>query len=178
MKAKLTFRISSVILVLLCLGFCQNLLAQNRLLSQFKQVQKLVDEAQLFIGDAGNEIQFSDGATTAEDVHYHCFDALTFVDSADIKLQLVQYELTDLVFDAKKSQSDAAISSLLKAEQLIKQASTSNTTSKKYLSAILDEKNSTALNQLLFDAVNSINQTINATNQAHTQLKTAVKYLR
>jgi len=145
-------------------------------LDRYMQLCKnYMDDAWFYGRESANTLQFSSGANNLDDIRQHCFDALSSMDSLDLKLQYAIYCTDDAIFEAGNQDKTAMRGNLLKIKSNLKAASGSLGKSRDYLSLALDENDPNAMGQQLFDSVDYLNDCRQAIKDAQRELKNSLK---
>lgn len=145
--------------------------AQASPAGHLKKTQAYVDDAWFWGQETATSLEFNNSATNLEDIRRNCFEALSAMDSIDMKLQLATYSLDDAYYEAKdQGQADTA-GNIRKIKPDLTAAAESIVESRKNLDTVLDETDFTAISQKLFDAVERLQDCRQSIRNAQKELK-------
>jgi len=145
--------------------------AQPATTEHLEKAQTCVNDAWFWGQETATTLEFNNSASTLEDIRRNCFEALSAMDSIDMKLQLATYSLDDAYYEAKdQGQADTA-GNIRKIKPDLTAAAESIVESRKNLDAVLDETDLTAISQKLFDAVERLQDCRQSIRNAQKNLK-------
>ncbi|RKD91303.1 hypothetical protein [Mangrovibacterium diazotrophicum] len=160
-----------ILLLLISFLACHTTDAQSETTGNLGKTQAYVDDAWFWGQETATTLEFNNSATNLEDIRRNCFEALSAMDSIDMKLQLATYSLDDAYYEAKDQGQGDAAASIRKIKPDLTAAAESLVESRKNLDAVLDETDLTAISQKLFDAVERLQDCRQSVKNAQKNLK-------
>ncbi|WP_372773067.1 hypothetical protein [Mangrovibacterium sp.] len=167
---------SIVLLFLICV-FPHFSSAQDQLPLHLKQCSNHTNEAWRYGQETANILEFNNGASDLEMIREYCFQALSAMDSIGVKLQQAVYSADDATFAAKNQDLAAIAKAAIECKSELQSAMSSLNESKKYLRIVLDEVDTTAINELFFHTMEHLNDSRQLIRQVQRKLNNTSKSL-